>query len=175
MMMSEDLHTRAERLMIDSRMGPMSESELSWLDSHLGECERCAALARATERTVRSLRAIPVSLPPDLLRITQARVHQRSLELGRRQHAAILAWLGVAVSFAWVGLSGLYVWRGLKWAAGEFGIPSPIWQMAFGLWWFIPAIIVAAVLSSLRPDGFGRYEVEEPIFRKQACEAAPDS
>jgi predicted anti-sigma-YlaC factor YlaD len=167
MTMSEDLHRRAERLMIESRMGQTLEPELWWLDAHLEQCKRCAALAQATERAVQSLRAIPVSVPPDLLRTTQARVHRRASELARRQETAILAWLGAVVSLAWVGLSGLYVWRGLRWAAVKFGIPSPIWQMAFGLWWFIPAIIVAAALSTLRPGGFGRYEVEGPIFRRQ--------
>ncbi len=70
----------------------------------------------------------------------------------------MLAWLGVGLSFGWVGVSGLFVWRGLQWAAVKAGIPGPVWQMAFGLWWFIPALIVAAALSTRRAGSFEGHE-----------------
>lgn len=149
--MSEDLHRRAERLLLDSTVGPIPDSELWWLNAHLEKCTRCALLAKATERTVRALRSIPVSAPPDLVSIAQFRVHERARELRRRHKTPVLAWLGVGMSFGWVGLSGLFVWRGLQWAAARAGIPGPVWHMAFGLWWFIPALVVAAVLSTRRP------------------------
>jgi len=157
--MSEDLHPRAERLMIESKIGPIPETELQWLNVHLEECTRCADLAKATERTVQSLRSVPVRVPPSLVAAAQFRVHQRALELRRQQEAPILAWVGVALSFAWIGMSGGYVWRGLEWAAGRTGIPSPVWQMAFGLWWVIPALAVAAVLSTHGLGGAERREV----------------
>ena len=125
--------------MIESRIGLISDSELWWLDTHLEECVRCAALARATEKTVQSLRAVPASVPPSLVAAAQFRVHQRARALRRRQEAPILAWLGAALSFAWIVMSGGYVWRGLEWAAGRMGIPNSSWQMVFGLWWLIPA------------------------------------
>jgi len=157
--MSEDLHRRAARLMIESAIGPISDSEMRWLDAHLEICTSCAKLAGATERAVQVLRSIPVSAPPALVSEAQSRVHQRARELRHRQELPILAWLGVGLSLGWVGLSGLFVWRGLQWVAVKAGIPGPVWQMAFGLWWFFPALVVAAVLSTRRTDGFERHEV----------------
>ncbi len=166
--MSEDPHRRAERLMIESRIGQMPDSDLSWLDAHLEECERCGHLARATERAVQSLWSVPVRLPAALVAATQFRVQQRAQELRGRRRGPILAWLGVGLSLCWVVLSGPFLWRALHWAAVKTGVPSPIWQMAFGLWWFIPAIAVAAVLSAWQPGGFARHEVEEPMLRNQS-------
>ena len=185
--MSEDLHRRAERLerlMIESRIGPIPDSELWWLDAHPEECARCAALARATEKTVQSLRSVPVSAPPSLVAAAQFRVHQRARELRRRQEEPILAWLGAALSFAWIGMSGGYVWRGLEWAAGRMGIPNPIWQMAFGLWWAIPALAVAGIEPRDEHPGGCRgrdghqppHRDHHPIsrLRESRCEAAGD-
>ncbi len=156
--MSEDLHQRAESLLLESMLGPIPDTELWWLNGHLERCPRCAMLARATRRTVQALRSVPVSAPPDLVSITRFRVHERARELHRRGKTPMLAWLGVGLSFGWVGLSGLFVWRGLHWAAAKAGIPGPVWQMAFGLWWFIPALIVAAVLSTRRAGSFEGHE-----------------
>jgi hypothetical protein len=31
--------------------------------------------------------------------------------------------------------------------AHRVGIPSPLWQMGFAMWWAVPALVLAAVLS----------------------------
>ncbi len=158
--MSEDLHRRAERLMLESTLGPIPDSERWWLEAHVEKCARCAMLARTTQRTVQALRSIPVSAPPGLALLTQSRVHQRARELRHRQKPAILAWLGLGLSFVWAGLSGLFVWRGLEWVAVKARIPGPVWHTAFGLWWFAPALVVAAILSTRRPGNFAFHEVQ---------------
>jgi len=39
-----------------------------------------------------------------------------------------------------------YVWRAFEWAGERLGVPRLVWEMGFGLWWTIPALIAAAVV-----------------------------
>jgi hypothetical protein len=100
---------------------------------------------------VRSLRSMPVQFNPVMLRATRLAVYQRALELNARRKTLAWIWLAAALSWAWMAASTPYIWRAVEWIAGRLAIPKLIWQMGFGLWWVLPALAVAAVLSELRP------------------------
>jgi hypothetical protein len=38
------------------------------------------------------------------------------------------------------------VWRGLEWAGHRLGVPNIVWEVGFGLWWALPAAVVALIL-----------------------------
>jgi hypothetical protein len=61
--------------------------------------------------------------------------------------SGIWLWIASAVSWAWIAANVSYLWRVFGWMAHRVGIPSPLWQMGFALWWAVPALVLAALLS----------------------------
>jgi hypothetical protein len=39
-----------------------------------------------------------------------------------------------------------YVWRAFEWVGERIGLPRLVWEMGFGLWWTIPAVVAAVVV-----------------------------
>ncbi|MGC2530925.1 MAG: hypothetical protein WA639_24530, partial [Candidatus Acidiferrum sp.] len=57
-----------------------------------------------------------------------------------------LLWIMCAMSWALGIATAPYVWRAFEWAGEHIGVPRLVWEMGFGLWWMIPALIAAAVV-----------------------------
>ena len=150
--MNENLHTRAERLIAQERIEGITKSEGDWLAAHLRECAACAQVAQQTSDALRTLRGLPVPLPRGLAARTQFRVQLRAQVMREREPKRRLLWIMCAMSWA-LGISTApYVWRAFEWAGERLGMPRLIWEMGFGLWWTIPALVAAAIvlLESVR-------------------------
>jgi len=150
--MSENLHARAERLIAQERIEGISQSERDWLAAHLRECTSCAQVAQQMNEALRTLRAIPIPLPRGLAARTQFRVQLRAQEMREREPKRRLLWIMCAMSWALGIATAPYVWRAFEWAGERIGMPRLVWEMGFGLWWTIPALVAAAVvvLENLR-------------------------
>lgn len=144
--MTNDTHARAEGLIAKERVEGISAAEQEWLGGHLWECARCAEGARATEQALRSLRTLNVPFPRELASRTQFRVRLRAQELQGREPRWRLVWMMCGASWVAGAATAPYVWRGLEWIGHRLGVPDLVWQMGFGVWWALPAIVAAAIL-----------------------------
>ena len=143
--MSQELHARAERLIAQERVEGISTADQQWLRQHLSECASCVERAAATEQAIRSLRGLSVALPPMLASRTQHRVRLRAEQLRSEPRWRII-WAACGVSWAFGAATAPYVWRGLAWVGHRMGLPDIIWELSFGLWWALPAVVVAVIL-----------------------------
>jgi hypothetical protein len=142
----EDIHARAEELIAKERVEGISTEEEQWLGGHLRECARCAESASATEHALRSLRTLSVPIPRALASRTQFRVRLRAQELRAREPRWRMLWAACGISWAFGAVTAPYVWRTLEWIGHSTGVPNLVWEMGFGLWWALPAVVAAAVL-----------------------------
>jgi len=142
----EDVHARAEELIAKERVEGISTAEQEWLGQHLRECARCVGAANATEQALRSLRTLSVPLPRELASRTQFRLRLRAQELQVREPRWRLVWMMCGASWVAGAATAPYVWRGLEWIGHRLGVPDLVWQMGFGVWWALPAIVAGAIL-----------------------------
>ena len=159
--MNQDLHARAEQLIAQERIEGISTADQQWLRQHLAECASCASRAAATEHALRSLRSLSVPFPKSLVSRTQFRVRLRAQQL-RAEPRWRMVWAACGVSWAFGAATAPYVWRGLEWAGHRMGLPNIIWELGFGLWWALPAAVVAVVLMI---DNVGRSS--ESAWKRQ--------
>jgi len=150
--MSEDVHQRAERLIVANRVEGLSAADQEWLNLHLETCARCARCADSTEQALRSLRSVSVRVGPGLIRATRLRIHARALELRERRTQMAMLWISCALSWVLGALSAPLVWRAFAWLGERFRMPAIAWQLGFALWWVLPAAAVAVVLVMRRPQ-----------------------
>jgi hypothetical protein len=143
--MSQEFHARAEQLIAQERIEGISSADQNWLRQHLAECQGCAARAAATEQALRSLRSLSVPLPKALASRTQFRVRMRAHQL-RSEPRWRLVGVACGISWAFGAATAPYVWRGLEWAGHRMGVPNIVWELGFGLWWALPAAVVAVTV-----------------------------
>jgi len=159
--MSQELHARAQQLIAQERVEGISAPDQQWLRLHLAECISCAARAGATEQALRSLRGLSIALPSGLAARTQFRVRLRAQQL-RAEPRWRMVWAACGISWAFGAATAPYVWRGLEWAGHRIGVPNIIWELGFGLWWALPAVVVAVIL--LMENAAGR---SESVWKRQ--------
>jgi hypothetical protein len=145
--MTEDLHAKAKRLIEAARVEGISQADRGWMDGHLEGCARCAELAQSTEAALRSLRSVSVRVDPALVSRTQRRVHLRARELSAQRATLLPLWIFCALSWVLGVVSAPLVWRACEWLGHWTGVPDLMWQMGFVLWWTLPALGVAAMLT----------------------------
>jgi hypothetical protein len=151
--MSQDVHQRAERLIVANRVEGLSASDQEWLNLHLETCAHCAKQADSTEQALRSLRSVSVRVGPGLIRATRLRVHARALELRERRTQMTMLWVSCALSWVLGAFSAPFVWHAFVWLGEHYKMPAIAWQLAFALWWALPAGTVAVVLVMRRAQG----------------------
>lgn len=139
-------HARVEEWIARQRVEGLSAAEQELLSTHLGECVPCAEKANATAEALRALRTMPVGVPRDLARRTQFRVRLRARELQLREPRWRIVWLASAASWLFGAVTAPYVWRGLEWLGTTAGAPKLLWQLSFGVWWALPAIVAGVIL-----------------------------
>jgi hypothetical protein len=159
--MNQELHARAEQLIAQERIEGISPADQRWLRQHLAECASCSPRAAATEQALRSLRSLSVPFPKTLASRTQFRVRLRAQQL-RGEPRWRMVWAACGVSWAFGAATAPYVWRGLEWAGHRLGVPNIIWELGFGLWWALPAAVVAVILMI---DNVGRSS--ESAWKRQ--------
>jgi len=143
--MPDDPHARAQELIARQLVAGVSPEEREWLEHHVAACEACAAMARATEQSIRSLRSIPIALPPGLAARTQFRVYLRAQEAQPGGYRAWVLWAAFALCWMLGVASAPLVWRGFEWFGHWTGVPGLVLKLAFGLWWGVPAAIAAGI------------------------------
>lgn len=144
--MTEAIHTRAQQLIAQQRIEGLSESDRAWLDAHLHSCSACARRAQETDHALKSLRTAHIPLPSGLAARTQFRVHLRAQQLQEREPRRRMLWLMSAMSWALGIASAPYVWQAFAWIGEQTGVPKLLLQLAFSLWWAIPALFAAAIV-----------------------------
>jgi len=159
--MNQELHTRAEQLIAQERVEGIPPADQHWLRQHLAECPSCSSRAAATEQALRSLRSLSVPFPKTLASRTQFRVRLRAQQL-RAEPRWRMVWAACGISWAFGAATAPYVWRGLEWAGHRMGLPNIIWELGFGLWWALPAAVVAVILMI---DNVGRSS--ESAWKRQ--------
>ncbi len=93
---------------------------------------------------------------------TQFRVRLRAQELREREPQRRALWLTCAVSWIFGVASAPYVWSLFQWFGQRTGAPKLVWELAFGLWWTLPALFVVAVLLMERVR-----QGDEPAWMRQ--------
>ena len=156
--MNNDLHASAERLILKDRVEGLSPRERRLLDEHLETCAACASLAASTDHALRALCAVPVELPPALADRTRLRVYLRARQARRSETGGWALWILCGLSWALGIATAPWVWHAFELFGRSTGVPALIWQMGFGLWWALPALIAAAVLLIERA---GRKEISD--------------
>jgi hypothetical protein len=143
----QDSHARAQELFAKSLVEGLASEEQTWLDAHGQECDACSGEFSLTQEVLQGLRTVHVATPRDLAARTQLRVRLRAAETVQTSGSGL--WIWAVTIFSWVlgVVSAPLVWRGFARAGNHFGFPRPALEMAFVLWWAIPALMaVGAVL-----------------------------
>ena len=144
--MTNDAHARAEVLISRERVEGISPAEQEWLSAHLRECTQCAAAENAAAHALRALRSVSIAMPRDLARRTQFHVRLRAQQLRASEPRWRLVWLVCTLSWVLGAATAPYVWRALEWIGTRAGVPKLVWQMGFGVWWALPAIVAGVIL-----------------------------
>jgi hypothetical protein len=137
-------HQRAREFIACGSQG-LTDSEQTWLRTHLDACRSCHDYAQAAEHLVRSLRSVPIAADPFLVCSTQMRVRVHADQLRQKQERL---WF-VCMSCILVGLSAAittpFLWRGFQWLGEWARVSSPVWQVGFMVFWISPALAASVI------------------------------
>jgi len=145
--MSNENHEQARRLLAKARIESIPEGDRRWLDGHLEICSNCMKEADAIEAAVDALRVLNVMADPDVVRRTSLAVHRRREEQRRSRERAVPMVLAVTTSIVSAVITTPYAWDVFEWLGGQLALSSATWQVAFVMWWFLPATGLAAVAA----------------------------
>lgn len=151
--MSQNAHERAGRLSDRRQIEGLSGAERQWLDAHLESCGACAERARLTAQAIASLRAVAVTVNPAIVGMAKARARMRAAELRQRDERLRPLWITCVFSFLMMLLTTPYFWGAFQWVGQTMGLPAPVWQAGFLLWWSLPATVTAIALVWLEWRG----------------------
>jgi len=70
----------------------------------------------------------------------------RAAELRERAPSRGLLWAITAASWGLGVATAPWVWRGFAWVGEHTGLPKPLWELGFILWWAVPAILAAGAV-----------------------------
>jgi len=141
-----DVHARAKQLIDQHHVEGLAAQDREWLDAHLQDCAECAAVAQSTESALRALRTKAIPFPAGLASRTQFRVHLRAQQLEERAPRSLAVWAIAGVSWALGIATAPYVWQLFAFMGERLHVPKLAWELGFGLWWLIPALIAGAIL-----------------------------
>ncbi len=144
--MKQDIHERAQALVITNRAEVISAADRHWLESHLSACAACTRYAEQIAGVVGALRSVSVMPRPGLVSLTQLRVRARAQELRERQARLRPLWIACAVAILSSVVTTPYLWWGFEWFGHALGISDLFWQTGFVMSWTLPAIITAALV-----------------------------
>ena len=141
--MTNDLHARAQKLIAQQHIEPVSSDDQRWLNAHLAECESCAVQQLQLRESISALRTIHLDVPRNLASRTQFRVRMRAEELREKEPAKKFIWAIAAVSWVLGLVTAPLVWHGVEWLGHTTGAPKLLLQAGFVLWWSVPPLIAA--------------------------------
>jgi predicted anti-sigma-YlaC factor YlaD len=146
--MTQDTHEEARQVIALARAAELSDGEQKWLQAHLDSCESCRDYADATRQVIAALRSVPVTADARLVRAAQMRVR---FHASRLREARERMWL-VGMACFLVGLSATLtaplLWHLFAWVAERTGIPGPVWETTFVLFYIAPALAVSLLFMA---------------------------
>lgn len=142
--MNRDPHQQARELISWGSEG-LSDSQQTWLHTHLDECAPCRDYARVAEQFVRSLRSVPLAADSSLVRTTQMRVRLHAQQLLQRQERLWLVWMSCIVVGLSAAITTPILWRGFEWIGEWARVSSPVWQVGFMVFWISPALAAGMI------------------------------
>jgi len=148
--MSQEIHDRARKLITVARVEGISARDREWLDGHLAACSQCAGEASAVAAAIQLFRGVPVVASPETVRRTRAAVRERALEMQAQRASSVPLWIAVMVATISMIVTAPYVWWTFAWLGRVIRVPDPAWQVAFLMWWFLPASVLAAAAAFRR-------------------------
>jgi len=137
-----DPHQQARELIVCGGQD-LTDSQQTWLHTHLDGCTSCRDYAQAAEQVVRSLRSVPVAADLALVRITQRRVRLRARQLQQRQERMWLVWMSCLLVGLSAAITTPFLWRGCQWLGEWARVSAPVWQVGFVVFWISPALVAS--------------------------------
>ena len=150
--MSRYDHARALELSARVFADSLSEREQTWLSEHLESCSECKAQHEQLQAAISALKTVSISAGNDLVQGTQRRIRTLCLQSAARQRRMRPIWISSAFASVWMACTAPYLWQSFDVTGHWLHIPDLLWQMAFLVAWFTPALTGAAVALWLRPQ-----------------------
>jgi anti-sigma factor RsiW len=150
--MSRYDHARALELSTRVFADSLSEREQNWLSQHLDSCPECKAQHEQLHAAINALKTVSISAGNDLVQGTQRRIRTLCLQTAARQRRMRPIWISSAFASVWMACTTPYLWQSFDVTGHWLHIPDLLWQMAFLVAWFTPALTGAAVALWLRPQ-----------------------
>jgi anti-sigma factor RsiW len=129
----------------------IGEAERQWLENHLSGCSECSCRIQQTRAAVAALKSVSISATNDMVQSTRRRVRELWVRDEARKRRMRPIWISSAFASVWMACSTPYLWQSFDLTGHWLHIPDLLWQMAFLVTWFTPALTGAAVALWLRP------------------------
>ena len=149
--MNNSDHQRARELVLLRDVEGTSDSEATWLTSHLDGCAECSSFAEELALAELTLRSIPVVASASLVSATQARVRQRAAELRDQQARNFLIGISFCLGLLWSAGSAFVGLKLSAWLADKIHVASWLIAAGFVVFWLAPAAAIAIGLLVHHP------------------------
>jgi hypothetical protein len=140
-------HERACDLIARRGVEGINNPETAWLESHLSVCAECSEYAALAESAGRLLQSVAVTASPGLVTATQARLRARALEMRERESRMFLIGVSFCLGVLSSTASAWLWWRFGGWVAQLLGLPESIVGPGVVLFWLLPAIAIAVLVT----------------------------
>jgi hypothetical protein len=144
--MNADLHERARLLIALAGSEEVRTTEQTWLAAHLESCVTCCEFAENSRKTVRALRAAPITAGASLVSTTQLRVRQRAHELQRQQERLWVIWVCCGAVTLCTAFTTAVLWCGFAWIGQQARLSAPVLEACFVSFCLMPAILAGILL-----------------------------
>lgn len=161
--MKTKIHQRALELSAKSLVSELNQDDRSWLERHVAACESCAEEIAVRNELLAQMRSIPISARECLVHSTQRRIRECCVQMRLRQTRMRPIWISCGLASFWALFSTPYLWEEFDAIGHMMRVPDMLWQMAFLVAWFTPAMTAAAVVFWLRPKLTSALQMRESI------------
>ena len=145
--MTNHEHQRALDLIMRRDVEGIDGSEAAWLESHLTSCAECSSYAVSLRAAGQAFRSMPVMASHGLVTTTQARLRARALEIRERESRLFLIGVSFCLGVLSSTASAWLWWRFGGWVAEQVGLPQAIVGPGVLLFWLLPAIVIAVLVT----------------------------
>jgi hypothetical protein len=139
-----DPHQEARELIACGWQG-LTDSQQTWLRTHLDECSSCREYGQAAEQLVRSLRSVSVAADLALVQKTRMRVHLHAQQLRQGQERMWLVWMSCILVGLSAAITTPFLWQGFHWLGEWAQVSTPVWQVGFIVFWISPALVASLI------------------------------
>ena len=142
--MHGELHEKARRLWDRSLAEGLAREEELWLDGHEAECAECREYGELSQRAIQALDSLSFEVDGAAAARVESVVRQRAMEMKsvEDRRARVGAAAAIVLTIAGTRLA----WPAAAWLAGQWHLPAPAWEMAFGTFWLAPSVLFGLVM-----------------------------